>query len=61
MMKRLFVWLAQALAGLVLIAFFCLMLIEWMAGCGESYVDAKGKTHINECVFINQSQGVSKP
>ncbi len=60
-MKRLFVWLAQALAGLVLIAFFCLMLIEWMAGCGESYVDAKGKTHINECVFINQSQGVSKP
>jgi len=61
MLKRLFVWLAQALAGLVLIAFFCLMLIEWMAGCGESYVDAKGKTHINECVFINQSQGVSKP
>ena len=60
-MKRLFVWLAQALAGLVLIAFFCLMLIEWMAGCGESYVDAKGKTHINECVFINQSQSVSKP
>lgn len=61
MLKRLLLWIAQALAGLVLIAFFCLMLIEWMAGCGESYVDAKGKTHINECVFINQSQGVSKP
>ena len=61
MLKRLLLWLAQALAGIVLIAFFCLMLIEWMAGCGESYVDAKGKTHINECVFINQSQGVSKP
>ena len=60
-MKRLLLWIAQGLAGIVLIAFFCLMLIEWMAGCGESYVDAKGKTHINECVFINQSQGVSKP
>jgi hypothetical protein len=61
MMKRLLLWIAQGLAGLVLIAFFCLMLIEWAAGCGESYVDAKGKTHINDCVFINQSQGVSKP
>jgi len=61
MMKRLFVWLAQALAGLVLIAFFCLMLIEWAAGCGESYVDSKGVTHVNECVFINKLQGVSKP
>jgi len=61
MMKRLFVWLAQALAGLVLIAFFCLMLVEWAAGCGESYVDSKGITHVNECVFINKLQGVSKP
>ena len=61
MMKRLFVWLAQALAGLVLIAFFCLMLVEWAAGCGESYVDSKGVTHVNECVFINKLQGVSKP
>jgi len=60
-MKRLFVWLAQALAGLVLIAFFCLMLVEWAAGCGESYVDSKGITHVNECVFINKLQGVSKP
>jgi len=60
-MKRLFVWLAQALAGLVLIAFFCLMLVEWAAGCGESYVDSKGVTHVNECVFINKLQGVSKP
>jgi len=61
MLKRLFVWLAQALAGLVLIAFFCLMLVEWAAGCGESYVDSKGITHVNECVFINKLQGVSKP
>jgi hypothetical protein len=27
--------------------------IEWMAGCGESYTDAKGNVHLNECVFIN--------
>ena len=56
MLKRLLLWIAQGLAGLVLIAFFCVMFIEWMAGCGESYVDAKGKTHINDCVFINKPQ-----
>ena len=27
--------------------------IEWFAGCGESYVDAYGKRHLNQCVFIN--------
>lgn len=53
-MRGFITWLVQALIGLVLIAFFCLMLIEWAAGCGESYVDAKGKTHINECVFISK-------
>ena len=61
MMRRFLTWLIQALIGLVLMAFFAFMLVEWMAGCGESYVDAKGTTHINECVFINKSQGVSKP
>jgi hypothetical protein len=61
MLKRLLLWIAQGLAGVVLIGFFCLMLIEWAAGCGESYVDSKGKTHINECVFINKLQDISKP
>ena len=28
------------------------VLIEWMAGCGETYTDAKGEQHANECVFI---------
>lgn len=29
-----------------------LFLVEWMAGCGETYTDAKGKMHTYECVFI---------
>lgn len=32
--------------------FTSIMLIEWLAGCGESYIDANGVRHINECVFI---------
>lgn len=28
------------------------VLIEWMAGCGETYIDAKGVRHEYECIFI---------
>jgi hypothetical protein len=34
------------------------LLVEWAAGCGESYVDAYGVRHQYECVFIpNTNQG----
>lgn len=32
------------------------LVIEWMVGCGETYIDSKGVTHSNECVFINISK-----
>jgi hypothetical protein len=35
--------------GLVLIAAFFFLLIEWASGCGESYVDSKGVTHVETC------------
>jgi hypothetical protein len=56
MLKRLALWLAKALVGLVFIFAFCIALVEWFVGCGESYTDSKGKVHINECVFINKRQ-----
>jgi hypothetical protein len=34
--------------------FFAVMLLEWMAGCGETYIDAKGERHANECMFIGK-------
>ena len=34
--------------------FLAFMLLEWMAGCGETYVDSKGVRHANECVFLGQ-------
>lgn len=34
-------------------AFFAGVIIEWLAGCGETYVDAQGERHYYECVFIN--------
>jgi hypothetical protein len=29
-----------------------LLLIEWAAGCGETWVDANGVEHVGECVFL---------
>ena len=48
---RVLVWIAQALLGVVFIALFAYLLVEWASGCGESYVDSKGVTHVNECVY----------
>lgn len=54
-LKRLLRGLATGLLGVALMGLFLLLLTEWLMGCGESYVDAKGKTHTGECVFINGS------
>lgn len=31
---------------------FFMVLIEYISGCGESYVDAWGKRHFYECVIL---------
>ena len=52
-LKRITRWVLSALLMLVFCIFMAVVVIEWMAGCGESYTDANGKIHLNECVFIN--------
>lgn len=37
---------------LMFIAIGVVMLVEFMAGCGETYIDAKGYKHVNECIII---------
>ena len=51
--KRITRWVLTALCMVLFCTFMAVVLIEWMAGCGESYIDANGRTHLNECVFIN--------
>lgn len=36
--------------------FLAFMLLEWLAGCGETYVDSKGVRHANECVFLRNKK-----
>ena len=33
------------------------VLVEWAVGCGETWTDSRGETHIGQCVFINSNQG----
>ena len=49
LLKQLLVAFIKGLVGLALIVAFLFMLIEWMTGCGEHYVDYKGVTHVETC------------
>lgn len=46
-------FLACALVALMVGILLPLFLIEWMAGCGETYTDSTGKVHAYECIFIS--------
>lgn len=50
-LKQAAIWLVQGITGAAIILFFAYMLAEWASGCGESYVDSKGVSHANECVW----------
>lgn len=51
LIKRFAIWLLQGIIGAVFVLGGAFILAAWMSGCGESYVDSKGRTHINECVI----------
>jgi hypothetical protein len=48
--------IGKALAFIVVVLVFGVLmpifLVEWMAGCGETYTDATGKVRAYECLFI---------
>lgn len=38
--------------GIAILIVLAMLMLEWVVGCGESYEDAQGKTHIQDCIFI---------
>jgi hypothetical protein len=48
-MKKL---LVELLASLLFAVIALVILAEWLAGCGESYVDSDGKRHYYECLVV---------
>lgn len=51
--KRVLRGAASVAMAFVIAAFLALIVIEWMAGCGETYIDSKGVRHANECIFLS--------
>jgi hypothetical protein len=47
-------WVGVAVASLAFGVVAAVLIIEWFAGCGETYIDANGVRHAYECVFIPQ-------
>jgi hypothetical protein len=52
-MKKILDFVVGAITMTLFSAAIAVITIEWFAGCGESYTDAYGKLHLNECMFIN--------
>jgi hypothetical protein len=48
-MKKMLNLALATLIGLVL----ALLLMEWMVGCGETYIDSKGERHKYACMFLD--------
>ena len=53
-MKRLIEVILTMLGTAAFALFLAMMLLEWAAGCGETYIDAKGERHAHECMFIGK-------
>lgn len=53
-LKRVARWLVTVAAVTAFAVLGAVVLLEWMAGCGETYIDAKGERHANECIFIGR-------
>ena len=50
--KRILRGIGAVLLMFLFSAFTTLLVVEWMVGCGETYVDSKGVRHPYECLFI---------
>jgi hypothetical protein len=55
-MKKFLEVVGAAVLTVLFVGLMAVMFIEWMAGCGESYIDSKGVRHLNECIIINHGK-----
>lgn len=53
-------WLVQAIIGLALMGATFVILLDYTAGCGQTYIDANGAVHPvaknSECIFIKHNE-----
>ena len=60
MMRAFIEWLIEGLIGMALFGFMLVVLMDYTAGCGQTYIDAKGNTKPvaknSECIFIKHHE-----
>jgi hypothetical protein len=44
--------LLNFLAFLAFMAFMSIVMVEWVSGCGQTWVDSKGVEHIGQCWIL---------
>jgi hypothetical protein len=37
---------------LAFMAFMAIVMVEWVSGCGQTYIDSKGVEHMAQCWII---------
>lgn len=47
--------LGESLVVMAIGVILAILLMEWVAGCGDTYTNNKGKVTQHECVFLNKS------
>lgn len=45
-------WILDISVAILVSGLIVFVVLEWAAGCGETYVDADGVTHQYECLFL---------
>ena len=60
MIKAFIMWLIEGLIGMAMLGFLLVVVLDYTAGCGQTYIDAKGNTHPmaknSECLFIKHNE-----
>lgn len=61
MMRKVLSFIGSVMLMIAFAGFLTVLIMEWMAGCGETYVDANGERHQYECLFLTiHNEGVKK-
>jgi hypothetical protein len=42
----------NALFFVLFMAFMAVVMVEWVSGCGQTYIDAQGVEHMAQCWMI---------
>lgn len=53
-MKKFLTKVLEVILMAVFAVGLAVIVLEWLSGCGETYIDSKGVRHQYECLFINR-------